>query len=546
MVATAQPQLRERAAALAQRTANIAAGSGVELPDHLAIWQLAGGRPGSVVPEVASEPGWALALALEPMLEPGERKRGAHHTPRDVAERVAAMALPRPSSDATVVDPACGAGALLLAAAERLLQAGAARSKVAADLLWAADVDPLAAATCEAAIALWSGGVAPRRGQVRVADVLLQGAQAWAESPGGGFAALVANPPFQGQLSRATARRRGETSQVRAALGDAVGPYSDTAALFLVAASELVAPGGAMALVLPQSVVAARDAEGARRRVSERASLREMWAPARHVFAARVMAVVVAFDVGRSGAVDSWTDLLADARQIPRVELGGGGSVADMATAVTGFRDQYYALEGRVRESSGGPQAPLVTSGSVGVGSTSWGEWPVRFGKRAWERPEVDVAAVAESSRGMAAWLDRVRVPKVVVASQTHVVEAWPDHLGTAVPVPPAVSLVPHDPGDVARLAAALCAPPVAAWAARQSVGTGLTASTIRVPAGLALRAPLPLDAGAWVEATVALAELDHDRYAEAATVMHRLPTEQHRDVVRWWRCAWRPPVRLR
>src|SRR3546814_9306325 len=55
--------------------------------------------------------------------------------------------------------------------------------------------------------------------------------------------------------------------------GDAVQAYTDPAWLFALTAVEQVAPGGHVALVQPQSFLAARDAAAVRRRIDERADL---------------------------------------------------------------------------------------------------------------------------------------------------------------------------------------------------------------------------------------------------------------------------------
>jgi hypothetical protein len=103
------------------------------------------------------------------------------------------------------------------------------------------------------------------------------------------------------------------------------------------------------------------------------------------------------------------------------------------------------------------------------------------------------------------------------------------------VPCTPVVSVVPAHPADVDRIAAALCAPPVAAWAARRASGTGLSASAIRMSVALALAAPLPVDDGRWQEATAALAAGDLASYAPAATAMYALDPAAASEVLAWW-----------
>lgn len=516
----------QRARELAGLAAGLATGTGIELPDELALWRL-GGRP-SAMPVPVTDPGQALGDALEGALSDGERRRGAHYTPAAVADRVAVHALDGSPTRPTVVDPACGGGSMLLAAGRHLAAAGMDRADIARDLLWGADLDPLAAAVTEAAIALWSGGVAPATGHIVCADTLR--ATPWPHR----FDVVVGNPPFQGQLARATARSTIATDALRSRFGDAVSPYVDTAALFLLVGVELARAGGRVALVQPLSTIGSRDAGGVRRVLAERARLVDLWAPDERLFDAVVHVCVPVLETSATGEAD-WASRLASARGVPTVDLDPTRTLADLADVVAGFRSEYYGLVGHVREAAADPVAPLVTCGLIGLGTTTWGARPARFAKQRWQRPEVDVDAVRPASARMGRWLDRVRRPKVVVASQTRLIEAAPDHSGTWVPSTPAISVVPRDTRDVARLTAALCAPPVAAWALHRAVGTGLSPDAIRVSAPLLTDVPLPTDDQAWATATALLAAGELDRYGAVATAMYALPTDRAATVERWW-----------
>jgi len=551
----------------------------------------------TVLPSKSSHVGAAAALveALEGWLTAGERQRGAHYTPAAVADRVAEMALVGSPSRPVVVDPACGGGALLLAAARRLEAQGLDRTVIARDLLWGADVDPVAVAVAEAAIALWSGGTAPEPGHIVVADTL-HGGDRW--GPAGGFDVVVGNPPFQGQLATATARSAAEVGRLRARWGAAVSPYVDTAALFLLAAVDLARPGGRVAMIQPQSVVAARDAAGVRAALAARARLRDLWAPTEQLFGASVLVCVPVLDVlpddgpariaqrsdvteaerglssgrrrwgtgassghgadGRAlrdddmadhGGCSAWASWLADGRGIPDVELTPAASprrhvptIVGVADVVAGFRDEYYGLVPHVAEADDDPEgSPLVSSGLIEVGTLVWGERTARFAKRRWDRPVVDVAAVRASSHRLERWLTRVLRPKVLVATQTAVVEAVADRAGKLVPVTPVIAVVPEDPSDVDRLTAVLCSPPVSAWMARRTVGTALSPGALRVTSPLVGRVPLPPDAAAWRAAADALRGGDLREFATAATAMYRLPGPVTAEVLAWWHARWRP-----
>jgi hypothetical protein len=405
---------------------------------------------------------------------------------------------------------------------------------VARDLLWGADIDPLAAAVAEAAIALWSGGTPPAPGHVVVADVLATGRAAWPSAPAAGFTAVVGNPPFQGQLAADTARGAPGRAALQARFGARAAPYVDTAALFLLVAVELAAPGGRVALVQPQSIAAARDAGPVRAALDERARLEDLWVPAGEPFPARVQVCVPVLAVGEGGPVADWAGLLAEGRGVPAVDLGRGPVLGSLAEAVAGFRQHYYGIVDHVHE--GGAGAPLVTSGLLSVGACDWGTRPARFAKRTWTSPVVDVAAVRAADARLDRWLERVLRPKVVVATQTRVVEAAADRAGGWVPCTPVVSVVPHDAGAVDLVAAVLCAPPVSAWVARRAAGTGLSPGAIRMSSELALAVPLPGDRALWQQAATSLAGGDLAAYAATATAMYGLPPVVARQVTTWWR----------
>jgi len=446
-----------------------------------------------------------LGLAHEALLAPDDRKvRGAHYTPPALADRLVALTLP-PTAE-HVLDPACGGGAFLLAAGRALV--GRGRSPASAvGCLHGIDLDPLAAQVAQAATALWSGGTPA---DVSVADFLVlapDSAAGAAESGArtGGFDAVVGNPPFGSPL-RASTRRAGRSP----------GAYTDTAGLFLLGALEVLRPGGRVGLIQPQSVLTSRDAEGVRVAVGEQAALRALWVAEQKVFSASTHVVaVVAEKGGRAGLVDlyggmeveprgrataaSWGRLGARAKGLPEVDLAPGATVGAVATAAAGFRHQFYGVLDHLTE--GGEGAPLVTVGLIDPLHCAWGERTTRIGGRAWVRPTVDVSALDPSLRD---WFTARRVPKLLVAGQTKVVEVIVDEAGALLPSVPVITV--EAPADrLWDLAAALSSPPVAAWAFERALGTGLSADTIRLSAKLLLEVPLPTDRRAWTRATAAL-----------------------------------------
>ncbi|MBI5089397.1 MAG: N-6 DNA methylase, partial [Actinobacteria bacterium] len=159
---------------------------------------------------------------------PSQRKRlGAWYTPVALVDHVVSRTVREGVT--TVLDPACGEGAFL---------AGVRRAFGPSVHLVGVDVD--------------AGAVAAARAALPDAEIIHADALSfdWGDRT---FDAVVGNPPFLNQM--ATATTRGGRSRFGG------GPYADTAAEFLALSVSLARPdGGRVGLVLPQSLLSARDA----------------------------------------------------------------------------------------------------------------------------------------------------------------------------------------------------------------------------------------------------------------------------------------------
>jgi hypothetical protein len=146
----------------------------------------------------------------------------------------------------------------------------------------------------------------------------------------------------------------------------------------------------------------------------------------------------------------------------------------------------------------------LVTVGAIDPARCRWGERELRFAGRRWRRPAVDLDALGRSGAApdveIARWLTARLVPKVLVATQTSVVEAVADPHGEWVPSVPVIAVEPFVPTFVWHVAAVLLAPPISVWAAERAWGSGLGKGTLRLSARLVAQMPLPPDVDAWDE----------------------------------------------
>ncbi len=406
-----------------------------------------------------------------------QRKQlGAWYTPSPVVDAVVAQVVPRRPLEGRpvrVLDPACGDGRFLAAAAAAVRRRGGVPELVGVDV----DAGAIAAAS-----------VAVPSADLVHADALQR------DWRGAQFDLVVGNPPFLNQLAAATTRGG------RSRFGG--GPYADTAAEFLALAVELAAPGGRIGLVLPQSLLATRDAAAIRSRVDQVAALRWMWWSDALLFDAAVRVWAGVWEVGgrrravrrRRGtelavaadvpSTGPWSRLIADVAP----PLTGARTLGDIATCAVDFRDQYYGLVGAVGDEGDGP--PLITSGLIDPQTCQWGERPVRFAKQRFAAPRVDLDALTPTMRR---WADSRLVPKVLVANQTKVIEAVLDREGLWIPGVPVIT-VTAPPEQLDLVMRVLTSPGATAWVRYHAAGSGLGAGTVRLSPALLASIPIPAE----------------------------------------------------
>jgi len=295
------------------------------------------------------------------------------------------------------------------------------------------------------------------------------------------FDVVVGNPPFLSQLSAATTRGG------RSRFGG--GPYADAAAEFLALAVRLTRPGGRVGLVLPQSLMSARDAADIRAAVDGAAAMRWMWWSDSLLFDASVRVWAAVWEVGRTpGEVRRCVgDDFAPLPSVPMPSAGAwarlrtegdpvaetGRTLGDIATFTADFRDQYYGLVGAVGDDVDGP--PLVTCGLIDSGVCRWGERPVRFARQRYEAPRV---ALELLSPAMQRWAYQRLVPKILIANQTRTIEAVADPEGAWLPGVPVITCRTD---HVDEVMAVLSSERATRWVHQHAAGSGLGAGTVRL-----------------------------------------------------------------
>jgi hypothetical protein len=467
----------------------------------------------------------------------GTRKaRGAWYTPDHLVDAVVRAVIDdrfvaeRASRPIRIIDPACGDGRFLRAAIDAVHRLGGTAEGVGIDI----DPDAVRAA----------GASCGADAEVELADAL--------DSPhlselATSFDVVVGNPPYLSQMAAATARGH---ASIRGG-----GPYADVAVEFLSLATDLVRPdGGRIGFVLPQSILAVRDAEEVRARIDRLATMIwSSWSGERD-FDAQVVTCAVAFEFGRSRAAasaargHSWTSVITERTGVPPVPdglatPGAAGCLGERVRLNANFRDEYYGMIDAVGDHESGP--PLITSGLIDPGVCRWGRRSVRFAKRRHLAPRLDVSRLDDK---MTEWARRRLVPKVLIANQTPIVEAVCDPDGTWLPAVPVVAAYPLDAAtDVAtawEVAAVLTAPSVSVWAWHQRGGTGLSADTIRL--GPTMLAELPWPAGSLDDAVAALQAGRVEECGGLVDDAYGIDPDERRALSAWWnpiheRVAGRP-----
>jgi hypothetical protein len=252
-----------------------------------------------------------------------------------------------------------------------------------------------------------------------------------------------------------------------------------------------------------------------------------------------------AAELARGGG---WAALVADLLGAPSLDLDLQSSVslAAYCTATADFRDQYYGLLPYVDDELPASRPKLVTVGMLDPARCWWGRRPARFGGRDFAQPRVDVPRLAAADGALGRWAAARLVPKVLLATQTRVLEPAVDARGEWLPSVPAITVLPR-PDRLWHVAAALASPVAAAAALRETAGTGLAGGAIRLGARQVLALPAPAEGAAWDEAADAFRAASRarggdgwrralERAATSSSRAYGLGDAQAHELAAWWR----------
>jgi SAM-dependent methyltransferase len=521
---------------------------------------------------------------------------GAHYTPPTLVDHLIHEALygVRALKElGSFLDPACGSGNFLVA----MTKEWARRTKepiasVLTDRVYGIDIDGEAVRLAREALLALLPARTSTKVRERVAQALgshvIKGdaldAEVRARLGVCEFGMVLGNPPFLSQLKRGTAASRSRARTVSVATHGAVRRYADGATAFLLVGLECLKPRGRLAFVMPISFLSAGDAGAARVRALEIAGLRAIWSAHEGFFTdanVRVCGVVLERDgssrgrgstksrrekstsVRRSFGAEfeplpscewspsardlTWSPLLAEAFGAPRaaMQMTECEPLGSFASATADFRDQYYGLQSALIED---PRAvaPLVTTKHIDFACNRWGVCDVRIFRNTRRHPAIDLDALSEQPK-MRAWLEQRRTPKVLVATQTKIMEAWVDEEGLAVPLVPLLTVQPHRAADLWKVAAAIASPVVAARAVALYAGSALSSGAIKLSAKQLLAMPAPRDLALWGESARIFRQISRERdevkraallpaFAEVSCRAHGLEGKSLHETMQFWK----------
>lgn len=364
------------------------------------------------------------------------KSTGAFYTPHSVAREL--IEFRWSGAPQRVLDPACGCGAFLIAAAEALAERGLDALDIGTRL-HGVDIDPIAVSICRGRLTeLLGAGDFDRR--IIVADSL-----APTSGPDGTFDLIAGNPPFGNAIEARTARSDAERTDYAERFPQAATGAYDRAGLFVEASLRRLDPGGRLAMVLPRALLSARYASQLRRFIEREFSLTGVraYTSAAHFEDAAVYVVGVVVeqtvDCRRRVTVrdgdgerttelrsdDSWAPLISSyASVLERIpaewpRLGDHALIQASATA-----GEAYEIRDHVTESWPNDGWKLLTTGSIDPFTTLWATATTRYLKSSYVRPWIPRAAVS------ARRAELYDAPKVLVAGLSKVLEAVADPAG--------------------------------------------------------------------------------------------------------------------
>ncbi|MDX1948784.1 MAG: N-6 DNA methylase [Pirellulaceae bacterium] len=387
----------------------------------------------------------------EPVLPRAQRRAtGVYYTPPEVVRDIVALTLePLAEARPRLLDPACGAGAFLVAACRflvgRLQSRGepldeAARLSLAQDTLFGVDIDDAAVCAARLTVAreVAGGDATPERIErlaarlaenIWTADALADD-QLSAQAP---FDAVLGNPPYVNIRELAKSRSAEELAGLRGRFRTARGSF-DLYGLFVERVHELLRIGGRCGMIVPNKWAALDYAQPLRELLAREATVEHVLdlADARVFRRVAVYPQMLVFrKTSPVAETIPWTcaDSMAVESRVPTIPLG---QLARLSCGTAGFAATKIA--NRLIDEGESPDSPpesaeFITSGNIDRYAIRLGN--VRYLGRNYTRPRLPLAGPGLSRRK----LNLIREPKIVIAGLARRIEAAWDAAGLALGV---------------------------------------------------------------------------------------------------------------
>lgn len=392
------------------------------------------------------------------------RSLGSFQTPRAWADALADDAVSTwaathpPLHTPSVIDPACGAGSLLVALLRRLCRQGyPAAELIRGGRVVGVDVDERAVRACRCALCLLEPDAGLRPSDSALQNIEL-GDALRLDGLKGGFAMAVLNPPF------INAVEDGVDAEMKRWLAKAypeVGGTANLAGYFLALATRLTSDDGVVSALVPRAVLQARPMKAWRGSLTPGPTAmrapRRLRLPESATLFDGADVFVTLLTLGPKGPLlttsggeilaPQWRDVTvrlthddwwacvvgAASAHSSEVSAGLGDSSASLVLRASLTTGDYYRLRGMVVESTNeNALAPrLMTTGLIDPGLSLWGRAPCRFLGTTFQRPVVvDDPGVPASLARALSWSRR---PKVLVAGLSRELEAFLDRDGVCL-----------------------------------------------------------------------------------------------------------------
>ncbi len=456
-----------------------------------------------------------------------------------------------------VLDPACGTGNFLVAFYEVARRRGFDPRQVKSRL-YGIEIDDVAARLCRARLLLLEPclpvtDATSLTAQIVCADALsllvshrkftrretgtTNKAALRCELPLGDFTHVIGNPPFINRIRAASSGGNNSpsllTHKTRGLIRAA--PYTDISAIFLDLATDVLKDNGWIVMVQPISFLATRDSQEIRLELLRNTRLRAAVFDQSKSFSAVVDTVTLVLHKGspsshylmtiivisKMGSVqqrsitlnaesNSMSQLVAIAAgvplpsDLPLYQTNNLSCISEMAYSTADFRDQYYFIksnvyEGSIEDSRNEESLKVITVGSIDPSKTLWGEREVLLGGRKFLHPTLSMQNI-ENPRTLK-WLTDRSKTKILVATQSEIIESVIDLSGKLIGSVPVITVTPKQEEDVFAVQAALCSSVLSAVAIGRHLGAGLSYKALKLSASQIAALPLPSHHEHWVQA---------------------------------------------